>query len=177
MANVERPNPRPVACSWFEDLCSLSLFSGVLLMTDVNLSVFPDELPADLPVEARVDEVFAAIEADATLADEVQLAAVQPTSEPAAESPQRSAVMAAVRSANQLPPGVRERLSSLVQQTASLDATGEPLLPTRQVLDILAQGLPTVVRSHEPQSDDLSDQQAEQIARSQLQRAGWLAAA
>jgi hypothetical protein len=173
-------------------------------MTDVNVSVFPEELPAELPVEARVDEVFAAVEAAATQADEVQLAAVQPAAvqpaavqpaaEPAAESPQRNAVMAAVRSANQLPPGVRERLSSLVQQTASLDATGEPLLPTRQVLDILAQGLPTVVRSHEPaavsrlqhplgssffepQSDELSDQQAEQIARGQLQRAGWLAAA
>jgi hypothetical protein len=163
-------------------------------MTDVNVSVFPAELPAEVPVAARVDEVFAAVEDAAPLADEVQLATVQPDEEPAAESPQRQAVMAAVRSANQLPPGVRERLSSLVQQTSALDATGEPLLSTRQVLDILAQGLPTVVRSHEPaavsrlqhplgssffepQSDEMSDQQAEQIARGQLQRAGWLAAA
>lgn len=72
----------------------------------------------------------------------------------------------------------------------TLDVAGEPLLATRQVLDLLAQGLPPVLR-REPsarchtvhpvgdaffalQGEDLTDQQAEQIAQQQLQRAGLL---
>jgi len=96
-----------------------------------------------------------------------------------------------VQSARDLPPGVRDRLQSLVQQAVTLDVSGEPLLATRQVLDLLAQGLPPVLRHdvaaevQRPvhpdgdaffalQGEDLSDQQAEQIARQQLQRAGLL---
>lgn len=107
---------------------------------------------------------------------------------------QRTAVLAAVRSARDLPPGVRERLTMLVEQAATLDLAGDPLLSTRQVLELLSQGLPPVLRRETStaierpahptgdaffaaSSEELSDQQAEQIARLQLQRAGLLRAA
>ncbi len=110
---------------------------------------------------------------------------------PVATPDQRAAALTAVQGARDLPPGVRQRLTSLVQQAAALDAAGEPLLPTSQVLELLAQGLPTVLRRetstavNRPEhpagdaffaldGDELSDQQAEQIARTQLQRAGLL---
>lgn len=115
-----------------------------------------------------------------------------PAAEPALPSLDlRAAVVESVRTARELPPGVRERLRVLVQQTPTLDATGEPLLATRQVLDLLAQGLPPVLRA-EPTAatqrpahpagdaffavngDELSDQQADEIARTQLARAGLL---
>lgn len=100
-------------------------------------------------------------------------------------------LLTAVQNARDLPPGVRDRLRGLVQQAVTLDVAGEPLLATRQVLDLLAQGLPPVLR-REPsapvqrpvhpvgdaffalQGEDLTDQQAEQIAQQQLQRAGLL---
>jgi hypothetical protein len=104
---------------------------------------------------------------------------------------QRAAVLTAVQEARELPPGVRERLRGLVQQAVTLDVTGEPLLATRQVLELLAQGLPPALRRETPsamqrpshpagdaffalQGEDLTDQQADQIARQQLQRAGLL---
>lgn len=104
---------------------------------------------------------------------------------------QRAAALTAVHGARDLPPGVRQRLTLLVQQAAALDAAGEPLLPTSQVLDLLSNGLPSVLRREtttevsRPEhpagdaffaldGDELSDQQAEQIARTQLQRAGLL---
>jgi hypothetical protein len=128
---------------------------------------------------------------------------VAPTSSPAAALPetdspppalaadQRASLLAAVSAARDLPPGVRDRLARLVEQASTLDATGEPLLATRGVLDLLAQGIPAVLRRETPapvsrlehpigdtffalSADELSDQQAEQIARAQLQRAGLL---
>lgn len=110
---------------------------------------------------------------------------------PAAAPDLRSTLLAAVQNARDLPPGVRDRLQSLVQQAVTLDVTGEPLLATRQVLDLLAQGLPPVLRRETSapvqrpahpvgdaffalQGEDLTDQQAEQIAQQQLQRAGLL---
>ena len=116
---------------------------------------------------------------------------VSPTVPAEATSDQRATLLAAVQNARDLPPGVRDRLRGLVQQAVTLDVTGEPLLATRQVLDLLAQGLPPVLR-REPsapvqrpshpvgdaffalQGEDLTDQQAEQIAQQQLQRAGLL---
>jgi len=104
---------------------------------------------------------------------------------------QRTAALAAIQASRDLPPGVRQRLASLVEQAASLNSDGDPLLPTRQVLDLLAQGLPQVLRREttsavsqpahpsgdaffQLHSDELSDHQAEQIARTQLQRVGLL---
>lgn len=104
---------------------------------------------------------------------------------------QRAAVLNAVQESRELPPGVRERLRGLVQQAVTLDVSGEPLLATRQVLELLAQGLPPALRRETPtatqrpahpagdaffalQGEELSDQQADQIARQQLQRAGLL---
>ncbi|WP_254512810.1 hypothetical protein [Anatilimnocola floriformis] len=135
------------------------------------------EASAEEPAEVRLEE--------STVAE----VAVSPPASAALD--QRSAVLAAVQTARELPPGVRERLQTLVQSAVTLDVAGEPLLATRQVLDLLAQGLPPVlrheaaaeiVRPHHPDGDaffalageDLSDQQAEQIARQQLQRAGML---
>jgi hypothetical protein len=108
---------------------------------------------------------------------------------PAAD--QRASLLALLTSARDLPPGVRERLTRLVEQSSTLDDAGEPLLAARGVLDLLAQGLPAVLRREAPAAvsrpehpagdaffalsgEDLSDQQAEQIARAQLQRAGLL---
>ena len=118
-------------------------------------------------------------------------AAAVPPVDPALD--QRATLLAEVRRARELPPGVRERLTLLVEQAATLDRTGDPLLSTRQVLDLLAQGLPPLLRRETntavdrpahptgdaffaTNSDELSDQQAEQIARQQLQRAGLLRA-
>jgi hypothetical protein len=113
---------------------------------------------------------------------------------PAPAPDQRQATVEAVRTSRSVPPGLRERLSTLAQQTPALDAAGEPLLATRQVLDLLAQGLPPVLRT-EPTAaaqrpvhpagdvffavngDELSDQQADEIARTQLERAGLLRSA
>ena len=136
-----------------------------------------------------LEEVVAAAEtvvepvAEPVVADEVT---------PPLPSPdQRASMLAAIQNARVLPPGVRERLQGLVEKAVTLDVAGEPLLATRQVLDLLADGLPAVLRREaaaeieRPQhpdgdaffavsSEDLSDQQAEQIARQQLQRAGML---
>lgn len=106
----------------------------------------------------------------------------------------REAVVESVRTAREVPPGLRERLSVLVQHAPALDASGEPLLATRHVLDLLAEGLPPVLRTESPtpaqrpahpagdaffavNSDELSDQQADEIARTQLARAGLLRSA
>lgn len=107
---------------------------------------------------------------------------------------QRDAVLESVRTARDVPPGLRERLRALVQAAPTLDATGEPLLAARTVLDLLAQGLPPVIRT-EPSavplrpahpagdaffaanSDELTDQQADESARTQLERAGLLRSA
>lgn len=137
------------------------------------------------------DEAVAAAEVAAAVLVEVD-DSVTPASQPlTAAADQRAAVLTAVRAASDLPPGVRERLTALVQQAPTLDVEGEPLLATRQVLELLAQGLPPMLRRETAtavtrpthpvgdaffalNSDELSDQQAEQIARTQLQRAGLL---
>ncbi len=133
----------------------------------------------------------AAVAADQVLS--VEDAAAEASS-PIAVPDQRATLLTAVQNARDLPPGVRDRLRSLVQQAVTLDVTGEPLLATRQVLDLLAQGLPSVLRREtttavqrpaHPVGDaffalhgeDLTDQQAEQIAQQQLQRAGFLRSA
>lgn len=127
---------------------------------------------------------------------EVPPVAVAEAAIPATEAPldQRATLLAAVRSARDLPPGVRDRLLSLVQDAATLDRSGDPLLSTRQVLELLAQGLPPLLRRETStvvdrpahpvgdaffatSNDELTDQQAEQIAQQQLQRAGLLRAA
>lgn len=135
------------------------------------------------PIAEIVPEVADTVAADAPAIPAAEL--------PPASPDQRAAIVESVRTARELPPGVRERLRVLVQQSPTLDATGEPLLATRQVLDLLAQGLPPVLRtvpSFPPQrpdhpagdaffavdSDELSDQQADEIARTQLARAGLL---
>lgn len=140
-----------------------------------------NESPSGIVVAELADEVVPAEVAEAAVSIDKTV-------------DQRAAMLAAVRSARDLPPGVRERLTSLVEQAATLDRAGDPLLSTRQVLELLAQGLPPVLRRETnttlerpahptgdaffaANSDELSDQQAEQIARQQLQRAGLLRAA
>jgi hypothetical protein len=143
-----------------------------------------------IPEPAVAEPVVAAEQPEPQL--EAAGAVETSVSPPAAD--QRATVLSAVQNARELPPGVRQRLAGLVEQAATLDVSGEPLLATRHVLDLLAQGLPPVLRhdavgeierpSH-PDGDaffalsgeDLSDQQAEQIARQQLQRAGLLRSA
>ncbi len=159
-------------------------------MSDVSLSVVP-ESAAEAP-------------ADAAMVIAPSIPATDPPAEVAAEAEpgratgpsyalpdRREAVVESVHTAREVPPGLRERLSLLVQQAPTLDATGEPLLATRHVLDLLAQGLPPVLRTQPPtapqrpphpagdaffatSSDELSDQQADEIARTQLARAGLL---
>lgn len=128
---------------------------------------------------------------DETLLTEPVAESLSPTPAPESAPDQRSTLLAAVQNARDLPPGVRDRLRGLVQQAVTLDVAGEPLLSTRQVLDLLAQGLPPVLRRETSgpvqrpahpvgdaffalQGEDLTDQQAEQIAQQQLQRAGLL---
>jgi hypothetical protein len=147
---------------------------------------------------AEIDETSSALEptqalpASEPVSPEPDAAAAEPV---AVLSPDhRSTLLAAVQNSGDLPPGVRERLTKLVEQSSTLDAQGEPLLATRGVLDLLAQGLPAVLRRETPapvsrpehpagdaffavSGEDLSDQQAEQIARTQLQRAGLLRSA
>ena len=155
------------------------------------------------PLEENTAEVaskLAALEHATGMTSDELVEPISPVApEPPAEAAppaadQRSEFLAAVRAARDLPPGVRERLGALVQQAVTLDVTGEPLLSTRQVLDLLAQGLPPVLRREAPaaitrpahpvgdaffvlNSEELSDQQADQIARTQLQRAGLLRSA
>lgn len=166
-----------VASETLVETLALKLFSG---------ESEPAELEPTLVEPATVDSLLSAEPPPRSPASE--------RSAPPSVVDQRLAVATTVRSSVDLPPGVRDRLTSLVEQTAALDATGEPLLPARQVLDMLAQGLPTLLRREttpavsrlahptgdaffQHAGDDLSDQQAEQIARGQLQRAGLLAAA
>lgn len=148
-------------------------------MTDSVL--LADDLTANEPL---------LVEADAdTVSPEISASAAE--SSPAATPDQRSALLTAVQNARDLPPGLRERLRGLVQQAVTLDVAGEPLLATRQVLELLAQGLPPVLRRETSppvqrpahpvgdaffalQGEDITDQQAEQIAQQQLQRAGLL---
>jgi hypothetical protein len=148
---------------------------------DVSLGVTVDEVSSAAPaVEPAADVAFA------------EPAEGVPPVDKSAD--RRAAVLAAVRDARDLPPGVRERLTTLVEHAATLDLAGDPLLSTRQVLELLSQGLPPVLRRETStaverpahptgdaffaaNSDELSDQQAEQIARQQLQRAGLLRAA
>ncbi|QDU31886.1 hypothetical protein ETAA8_70480 [Anatilimnocola aggregata] len=144
------------------------------------------QLAVELP-ESKPAAVQAEVPPEAT--EVAQVAAEDPTVEPA--PPQQSAALAAVQAAHDLPPGVRQRFTTLVEQSANLSQDGEPLLPAHQVLELLAQGLPPVLRRESTstvsrpdhpagdaffqlQSDEFSDQQAEQIARTQLQRAGLL---
>src|SRR5262245_35918867 len=101
-----------------------------------------EEMPATEPV---VEETSAEVQSEPQSAE----VAIEPVAEELGSPPpaadQRAAVLAAVQTARELPPGVRERLQALVQQAGTLDVAGEPLLATRQVLDLLAQGLPSVL--------------------------------
>jgi hypothetical protein len=142
-----------------------------------------------------LEEEVAATEAipESAVAEQVEqdAAPAEMLAPPPVAADQRATVLTAVQNARELPPGVRQRLQGLVEQAVTLDVSGEPLLATRQVLDLLAQGLPPVLRHDaageierpaHPEGDaffavageDLNDQQAEQIARQQLQRAGLL---
>lgn len=148
-----------------------------------------EEVAAAEMIPEPVVEPVAAEQAEPPVIAATGVAAPTPTT-----ADQRATVLTAVQNARELPPGVRQRLAGLVEQAVTLDVSGEPLLATRHVLDLLAQGLPPVLRrdaageierpSH-PEGDsffalsgeDLSDQQAEQIARQQLQRIGMLRSA
>jgi hypothetical protein len=154
-----------------------------------------DSLSVVAPPAADAAAEPAGVNAPADLVPNVSAA---DTPAPAVELPnetppldQRAAALEAIRTARDVPPGLRERLGVLVQQGATLDARGEPLLTTGQVLDLLAQGLPPALRTDpavQPErpahpagdaffaidAEGLSDQQAEEIAREQLARAGLL---
>lgn len=162
----------------------------------VHTEIEPVALPSEaMPTEALPAE---ALPADATPAASSAVSASTSAEPPPAGLPhsalaaeQRASLLALVASARDLPPGVRERLTRLVEQSSALDDGGEPLLAARGVLDLLAQGLPAVLRREAPAAitrpehpvgdaffalsgADLSEQQAEQIARTQLERAGLL---
>lgn len=160
-------------------LAAEEVVSAEALSTIAEVDAAPAPGPAEATTEVPAADVAGAV------------AAIPQTAAPV---DQRAALLAAVRSARDLPPGVRERLTSLVQEAVTLDRTGDPLLSTRQVLELLAQGLPPLLRRETStavdrpvhpvgdaffaaNSEELSDQQAEQIARQQLQRAGLLRAA
>ncbi|WP_425616260.1 hypothetical protein NA78x_006203 [Anatilimnocola sp. NA78] len=157
-------------------------------MSDSVLSLPPD---GDSIAASAAEDLAAAL-CEPVLPEAVLSEPVAPAKVPVdLVAPHRSAAVSAVQAAHDLPPGVRQRLTSLVEQAANLNADGDPLLSTRQVLELLAQGLPPVLRREatttvsqpvhpagdaffQVHSDELSDQQAEQIARTQLQRAGLL---
>lgn len=152
-------------------------------------ALLAEEIPATEPLLATAETVAE------NAADDAAEASAAEATPPAPPTPdQRSALLTAVQGARDLPPGVRDRLANLLQQAVTLDVAGEPLLATRQVIDLLAQGLPPVLRRERPaaierpahpdgdaffalNSEELSDQQAEQIARQQLDRAGLLRSA
>lgn len=107
------------------------------------------------------------------------------------EEAARREVAARVRGSSVLPPGLRERLASLVEAGGQVAAGGPALVSIDEAIRAVAEALPEslrfaggeIARGEHPSGDaffsgrtesELSDQQAEAIAREQLSRSGFL---
>ena len=146
--------------------------------------------PSEVIAEAATEPVPEAVNAepvpngaDASLPDE----SVAPTDSLQRAQPNMAANLIA---ASSLPPALRERLAQLIESRSVESANGSPSLPLETTLRAIEQALPEFLRSDRGsfqaaahptgdvffhgQADELSDSEAEEVARQQLSRSGLL---
>jgi hypothetical protein len=105
------------------------------------------------------------------------------------ESARREAATRVRQSAG-LPPGMRERLAAIVESGGQVASDGTPLVSIEQAIQAVSEALPDSLRLNVSQlarpehpsgeaffsgrtAEELTDQQAEEIARGQLARSGF----
>lgn len=151
-------------------------------MEVVDESVPPLSGEAQVPAEvaAQVDEV------SQSAADEAPESAAPADT----VTPLRQSLLERIEQSTTLPRGLRGRLANALQEAPLVHEAGELLAPVGLLLDVVEQWSPAAMRpdpaalrrTEHPEGDafftgdlnDLSDEQAERIARRQLQRSGYL---
>ena len=113
-----------------------------------------------------------------------------PTAAEADQTAARQEAAERIRQAAALPPGLRTRLADLVESGGSMAANGRAVISADDAVIAIEQALPEVMRvsrrslTHKPHpagaaffggdSADAAEQEAEAIARGQLERSGLL---
>jgi hypothetical protein len=104
--------------------------------------------------------------------------------------PLRKRLFERITESSRLPRGMHDRLRRVVQQASTMHDAGQLLVPADAMLDAIESWAPTALRfdarsfqrPEHPTGDgfftgdpnDVSDEQADRIARQQLQRSGYL---
>lgn len=156
------------------------------------------DAPLAAPVEVVLDESHSSDPADNSAESAETVAEAEPTT--AEESPiippadplaqARESLLRRVTESSALPRGIRGRLASALGQVALVQHEGQLLAPVDALLGVLEAWAPEALRvdprslqrPDHPEGDAfftgdpsaLSDEQAERIARRQLQRSGYL---
>jgi hypothetical protein len=140
---------------------------------------------------AETDDTTDVSEEDTVVAEEVPPNGedLRPIAEQANDHARRAAAER-VRGSAALPPGLRERLAALVESGGQVGGEGQALVSIDEAIRAVAESLPSslriggdVSRPEHPSgesffsgrtAEEMTDQQAEEIARGQLARSGLL---
>ena len=141
---------------------------------------------------AETDDTTDVSEEDTVVAEEVPPSGedLRPIAEQANDQARRAAAER-VRGSAALPPGLRERLAALVESGGQVGGEGQALVSIDEAIRAVAESLPSslrigggdVSRPEHPSgesffsgrtAEEMTDQQAEEIARGQLARSGLL---
>jgi len=151
----------------------------------------------EVAAEAEANDTVEVSEEDTVIAPEAVAEEVPPSGEdlrPHVEHANEQARQAAaerVRQSAVLPPGLRERLAVLVESGGQVGGEGQALVSIDEAIRAVAESLPSalrigggeVARPEHPSgesffsgrtAEEITDQQAEELARGQLARSGLL---
>ena len=147
----------------------------------------------EIAVEVDADDTIDATEEETVIADEVPASGEdsRPAARPGKEEVTRREAATRVRQSVALPPGLRERLAALVESGGQVVGEGQTLISIDEAVRAVAETLPSTVRlggsevaqSEHPSgesffsgrtAEEMTDQQAEELARGQLARSGLL---
>ena len=148
---------------------------------------------ADVAAESVADDTADISEEETVIAEEVPPSGkdLRPQVKAASDDAARREAAVRVRQAAALPPGLRERLATLVEAGGQIGSDGQALVSVEQAIQAVAEALPDslrraggeVARPEHPggeaffngrTAEEITDQQAEEIARTQLVRSGFI---
>jgi len=147
----------------------------------------------EIVAELAADDTADMSDEDTVVAEEVPPSGEdsRPEAEPGKEEVARREAATRVRQSAALPPGLRERLATLVEAGGQVGGDGQALVSIDEAIRAVAESLPgfvrlrsdDVARPEHPSgeaffsgrsAEEITDQQAEEMARGQLARSGLL---